>query len=57
MRKFYAVFTNPQGLRLTIIFRNENWCGIAAAAEAALAAQPEHAPHGPWTLGTMDVTA
>ncbi len=57
MRKFAAVFTNPKGLTLTLYFRYPNWNGITCAAQQALARHPEHAKHGPWTVGAIDLSA
>lgn len=55
---FRATFTNKEGLRLTLRFRNSNWNGIVEAAQAKYTTvHAEHDRYGPWTLGNIDVAA
>lgn len=57
MRKFYCVFVNKAGLRLTLFFNNPNWHTIEEAAIEALDKKVEYHKHGPWCIDKIDVAA
>ena len=59
MTPFRAVAFNEQNFTFTFHFKNENWVGVAEAAQKRLdeivALDSLHQKNGPWNIRNIDI--